>query len=108
MSDLLDEIVNEFKNDSRNKVFASEELLIEGVEEETGKKISVSELRKVIFKYLSAHMTDNDEIIYDGAVFICGALARNCFSLDPEADINFEIAWLKQDNESYIAEIRPN
>jgi len=108
MSDLFNGIVNEFKSEPRNKIFASEELLIESVEEETSKKIGTSELRKVIYKYLSGDMTDKDEVIYDGAVAVCGALARNCFSSDPEEDIDYEVDWLEQYDGSYIAAIHPN
>lgn len=108
MSDLFDEIVSTFKSDPRTKVFASEELLIESVQEETNKKISTSQLRSIIYKYISGDMADKDEVVYDGAVAICGALARNCFSEDPEEDIDYEIDWLEQDDGSYIAEIRPN
>jgi hypothetical protein len=109
MIDLFNGIVEEFKADPRNKIFASEQLLIMSVKEETGKQINAVELRKVINKFLAADMTDKDYEIYDGAVAVCGELARSCFGADPSEgeDVDFQIEWCDDENGSFSAVIRP-
>ena len=108
MSEIFDTLVAEFKSDPRNKVFAPSELLVESASEETGETVDLAKLNEVISKYLSGDMTEDDEVIYDGAVAICGSLARNCFGSDPDEDIDYVIDWLEQDDGSFIAEISPN
>lgn len=107
MIDLFNGIVEEFKADPRNKIFASEQLLIMSVTEETGKQINAVEFRKVINKFLAADMTDKDYEIYDGAVAVCGELARSCFGTDPDEDVDYEIEWWEDDDRSFSAVIRP-
>jgi len=108
MSDIFDKVVAEFKSDPRNKVFASSELLVKSASEEIGETVDLARLNEVIQKYLSGDMAGDDESIYDGAVAVCGSLARNCFGSDPDEDIDYEIDWLEQDDGSFLAEIRPN
>ena len=108
LNEMILKLTEEYRADPRNKIFINEQILIASATEETGNKITAAQLRKVIAAYLSGDMTDKMESIYDGAVFSCGASARQCFGDDPDEDIDYEIDWLKQDDGSFIAEVRPS
>jgi hypothetical protein len=108
LTELIEKLVTEHKADPRNKIFISEEILLASATEETGKKVSADQLRKVISAYLNGDMDEKLEVIYDGAVYGCGLSARHCFNDDPEDDIDYEIDWQEQVDGSYIAEVRPN
>lgn len=105
---LIDSLSAEFKKDPRNKVFVSEQILLASAAEETGKKVTPSQLRKVIASYISGDMDEKMEAIYDGAIYSCGLAARHCFSDDPEDDIDYEISWIEDSDGSYTAEVSPN
>jgi len=49
--------------------------------------------------------------MYDAAVFCCSVLSRKCFAEDPEdeeAEVDYQISWIKNDDGSIVAEIRPS
>lgn len=107
---LLSDIVDEFRTDPRNKVFAPESLLLMSVEEEAGVKLSSEQLRILIESYQSGSIQDDDLANYDGAVYVCGVLARLCFGDNPDdedEEIDYEISWIENGDGSYSAEIRP-
>ena len=106
--ELIEKLASDFKADPRNKIFVDEEMLVASATEETGKKVSVAKLRKVIAAYLNGNMDDKLEAIYDGAVYACGLSARHCFNDDPDDDIDYEVDWQEQEDGSYIAEVRPS
>ena len=108
LNDLVEKMAAEFKADPRNSTFVGESILLASVAEEVGKEISIDQLREVIAAYLNGDVDEDQEVIYDGAVYACGLAARHCFSDDPEDDIDYEIDWLEQNDGSYVAEVRPN
>jgi hypothetical protein len=108
--ELLEAVVEEFRADPRNKVFAPEPLLLASVQEETGKSVSPEKLRDVIADYVSGSIDDADSEIYDGAVYSCSQLAKACFSEDPEdelEEVEYEVSWIENEDGSYSAEVRP-
>ena len=108
LNEMVEKLASEFKADPRNKISVNEEMLIASATEETGKNVTAAKLRKVIAAYLSGDMDEKLEAIYDGAVYACGLSARHCFSDDPDDDIDYEVDWQKQEDGSYIAEVRPS
>ena len=109
MFEIAEEIANEFRKDPRNKTYANEKLILASIFEETGQHKSVAELHNLIDKYQSGELSSEEEEIYDAASFGCGILARKCFAEDPEdedADIDYEIFWLVNDDNSISAEIQ--
>lgn len=109
MFEIAEEIANEFRKDSRNKTYANEKLILASIFEETGQHKSVAELHNLIDKYQSGELSSEEEEIYDAASYGCGILARKCFAEDPEdedADIDYEIFWLVNDDNSISAEIQ--
>ncbi len=67
----------------RNKVFVAFEVLLVSASEETGKKITADELKKIIKRFMSGTLKASEEAIYDGAVAACGVVARRCFVGQP-------------------------
>lgn len=111
LDDLIEKISYEFHADPKNKVFASENLLLTSVKEEIDKDLSVKELRSLIQDYKNGDLDGDTEEIYDAAVYCCGILARKCFAEDAEdedAGVNFEISWIENEDETIAAEIRPS
>jgi len=106
--ELADKIIAEFKDDPRNKVFVSADALVASACEETGMKVKGAELAKVIDNYLSGDLDDKSVSIYDGAVAICGYVARSCFGDNPDDDLDYEIDWIQEDDGTYTAEVRPS
>ena len=109
MFEIAEEIANEFRKDPRNKTYANEKLILASIFEETGQHKSVAELHNLIDKYQSGELSSEEEEIYDAASYGCGVLARKCFAEDPEdedADIDYEIFWLVNDDNSISAEIQ--
>ena len=109
--ELIEKISNEFHKDPRNKVFASHELLIASVKEETGEDISTDRLSSIVSLYSDGEIDGDEEEIYDAAVYSCGVLARKCFADDPEdedAEVDYEISWIENEDGTIAAEIRPS
>jgi len=79
---LVKDIVTEFRADPRNKVFASESLLLASVEEGTGEKISSEQLRALVEGHQSGSLDGDDLEILDRAVYVCDVLASCKFSSD--------------------------
>lgn len=107
--DLVDETVEEFRSDPRNKVFATQALILAGISEETGTELDSSELSALIERYENDEFDGNDEELYDAASYCCGVLARSCFAEDPDdedAEVDYEISWLTNDDGTISAEIR--
>ena len=104
----IEKIVSDFKNDPRNKLFVDEDVLMVTASEETGEAITEIKIREVITAFLSGEMNDDQQSIYDGAVYACSSAARQCFGDDEDEDIDYKIDWLQQDNGSFVAEVRPN
>ena len=111
LDEMIEEIVEEFKKDPRNKVFAPEAVLLASAKEETGDNISKETLRPIIEKHQNGELDDDDYDVLDGAVYACSVLARKCFGENPEdkdVDVDYQISWLENNDGSYVAEIRPN
>lgn len=104
--DILKKVTLDFKKNSRNKIFLNEDILVASASEETGEEVTSEKLREVITAYLSGEISDQQESIYDGAVYVCGAAARQCFGDDPYEDIDYEIQWFEQPDGSFVAEVR--
>jgi len=107
---LIDTTVSEFRADPRNKVYASQDLLLASVKEELDKTLSPEELQSIVSGYQSGDLDGDDEEIYDAATFCCSVLARECFADDPEdedAEVDYDVEWIKNDDGSISAEIRP-
>ena len=110
LDEMVKPLVSDFKSDKRNKVFVPENILITSILEENGKEIDLEELRQIIKKYLDGELDSESQDIYDAAIYSCSLVARLCFADDPEdedAEVDYEISWLEDDNGSYSAEIRP-
>jgi hypothetical protein len=99
------ELVEEFTQNPRNKLFVGSEILLKSASYELQKKIKIDHLRRSIKKYINGKLTEADEEIYDAAVAVCGELARLCFAPDQE-EVDYEISW-SEDGKDYVAEIRP-
>ena len=114
LAKLIEKIVVDYKTDPRNKIFIDEVTLLASVTEETGNEVSDVELRSVIRNFLSGEMDGDDYSIYDGAIYACAVASNNCFG-DPEEheddddySVDYEIDWIKNDDGSFCAEIRPS
>lgn len=110
LDDLIEKVTTDFRNDPRNKVFASQELLIASVLEESGEEISPSRLASIVSAYQEGSLDGDDEELYDAAVYCCGILARKCFADDPEnedAEVDYTLDWINNKDGSLAAEIRP-
>ena len=105
---LIDEIIQNYKADPRNKVHIDEKTLLASSIEETGNDITTEELRNAISKYISGDMEDEDQTIYDGALYACSVAANNCFSDDPDGEVDYEIEWIENNDGSFTAQVRPN
>jgi hypothetical protein len=105
---LVDEIISDFKESPRNKVFVPIAVLCESASEELGKKVSVDKLTKVISDYIAGNLSEKNEAYYDGAVAVCGEVARRCFGDGPDDDVDYEISWIENDDDTFSAEIRPS
>jgi len=109
--ELIEKISDEFHKDPRNKVFAPQELLIASVKEEMGEDISADMLSSIVSLHEEGEIDGDEEEIYDAAVYCCGVLARKCFADDPEdedAEVDYEISWIENEDGSIAAEIRPS
>ena len=107
---LVEGIVAEFRADPRNKVFAQESVLIASAQEETGEKISTEELHELIEGHQNGSLDDDDLEKFDGAVYVCGVLARLCFGENPDdedEEVDYDVSWIENDDGTYSAEIRP-
>jgi len=111
LDDLIEVVSSEFRKDPKNKVFASQDILIASVLEESGEVISPEKLTSIVRAYEAGSLEENDQEIYDAAVYCCSVLARKCFSDDPEdedAEVDFSLSWIEGEDGSLIAEIRPD
>ena len=109
--ELIETISGEFHKEPRNKVFAPQELLIASVKEEMGEDISAEKLSLIVSSYQEGELDGDDEEIYDAAVYCCSVLARKCFADDPDdedAEVDYEISWIENEDGSTSAEIRPS
>ena len=109
MFEIADLIANDYKKDPRNKTYATEELILASILEETGELISAASLHGLIDQYQSGELSSIDEEKYDAASYGCGVLARKCFAENPEdedAEVDYEIFWLVNDDNSISAEIQ--
>ncbi|MDB4806706.1 hypothetical protein OAG89_01815 [Pseudomonadales bacterium] len=113
-ADLIDKIIDEYKADPRNKIFIDEDTLLASAMEETGSEITLEKLRSVISEFLSGEIDDDDYSIYDGAVYACSVASNNCFGNpeehedDDDYSVDYEVDWIKNDDGSFVAEIRPS
>lgn len=105
---LVSGIVSSFKEDPRNKVFVDfPVLLLSSVIETGNKSINSEKLVDVIKGYMEGDLDDESTEIYDGAVAVCGEVARQCFADNEGDDVDYELSWLEGDD-GFFAEIRPN
>ena len=100
--------VQDFHKDPRNKLFVDSQLLLESARVETGKKLSAAALRSTIRKYLEGEASEKDLAIYDGAVAVCGELARRCFGSSADEDVEYGIEWIEDDSGCFTAQVRTN
>lgn len=110
MDQMIDQLVEEFHTDPRNKVYAPEALLQASVKEETGEDVPPAKLRELIEGYSSGSLEGEELDTIDGALVACGDLARRCFGTEPdsdEEDVDYTISWIENDDGSYSAEVRP-
>lgn len=109
-SKLVDKIIADYKADPRSKIFVDEATLLASAKEETGvEEISSEALRDIINKYINGDLDDADEqSIYDGAVYACGVVANNCFGNDPDEEVDYELSWIQNTDDSFSAEVRQN
>lgn len=106
----IDNVVKSYHEDKRNKVYATEALLVASVLEEIDVEISSSQLKGVIEKFINGTMNDTEQMVYDAATYCCSLLARMCFGKDPEdqdEEVDYEISWNIDYEENLSAEIRP-
>jgi hypothetical protein len=106
----IKKIVDNFREDPRNKVFASEDVLILGIQELCRVEITSEKLREIIDQFEDGKLSGEGLDLYDGAVYPCYTLARLCFSEDPEdedEEVDSQITWLENEDGSYVAEVRP-
>lgn len=101
----VEKIVENFKKDPRNKVFVDFEILRLSAVLETGKPISADTVKKAIQAYIDGECDNDQEAIYDGAVYACGYLARHCFSEDPDEDVDYEVEWIEEDDGTFTAQV---
>jgi hypothetical protein len=104
---LINTIIDTFKQDPRTKVFVDETTLLAAAEEETGSTISVNTLREIIAKYISGDLDSDEEAIYDGAIYACSHAASKCFGENSDDDVDYELDWILNSDNSYSAEVRP-
>ncbi len=104
---LADNVIVDFKKEPRNKVFVNFSTLLASAIEEIGREITGEDLSTAIDDYQLGDLDDESEAIYDGAVAICGYIARSCFGGDPDDDIDYDIQWIQEDNGEFTAEVRP-
>ncbi len=108
--ELIEKVSTDFHADPRNKVIAPAELLTASVHEEMGKEISPNDLKEIIHGYQEGDLNGNQEGIYDAAVYCCGVLARLCFADDPDdedAEVDYEVSWIENQDGSMSGEVRP-
>ena len=105
---LIDEIISDYKDSPRNKVFVAMALPYESVSEEVGRKVSAEKLARIISEYVAGNLSEKNEAIYDGAVAVCGEVARRCFGDGPDDDVDYEVSWIENDDNTFSAEIRPS
>lgn len=112
-ADLIDQIINEYKINPRNKVFIDEKTLLASAAEETGNSVTSVQLRTVVENFLSDSMDGDDYSIYDGAIYACSVAANHCFG-DPaeyEEDdyysVDYQLSWIHNSDGSFTAEISP-
>lgn len=109
--ELVDDTATEYRADPRNKVFASEEMMLASVKEETGQSISREKLQELVESYENGELEDENQELFDAAMFACSSLARACFALDPDDDdeeIDYSVSFITNDDGSINAEIRPS
>lgn len=106
-SSAYQQLVNQYLEEPRNKIHVNIQLLTLSAIIESGSAHEQSEINGIIEKYLNGDLNDDETDIYDGAVAVCGSLARECFGGDPDEDVDYEITWLEDASSSYYAEVRP-
>ena len=92
----------------RNKVFVAFEVLLVSASEETGKKITADELKKIIKRFMSGTLKASEEAIYDGAVAACGVVARRCFGDNPDDDLDYAVEWVENADGTFATQVRPS
>lgn len=111
LDEMVTQLVSEFRNDPRNKVFVSQTLMIESIRSESGKDISAEEFASLVESYKDGSLDDDTQVLWDAAMFVCGQVAKQCFSEDPDdedAEVDYEISFVDNSDGSVSAELRPN
>jgi len=108
LDSLVQAIVSEYRQDPRNKVFLAEDVLLASATEETSSSVEAQALRESVKAYQEGEASDEQQAIYDGAVAVCGRIARSCFGDDPDADLDYDVSWIENDDGSWSAEVRPS
>ena len=103
--ELMRNLIGEYKKSPRNKLFIDENLLLASVKEEMGEETSAENLREIINNFLDGKLNEEEERIYDAAVYSCGVAARTCLGNDPDKDVDYELEWILNSDDSYTAEI---
>ena len=93
---LVSEIVTAFKEDPRNKVYVDFPVLLLSAIMETGNKtINAKKLVDVIKGYTDGDLDGDATEIYDGAIAVCGSVARQCFADNEDEDVDYELSWFE-------------
>lgn len=107
VEDFIVSIVEDFKRDPRNKVFINFNALLASAADETGRKLDAELLKSVIVKYMEGSLSEEEESIFDGALAVCGTVARNCFGENPDGDVDYNVEWVENDDDTFSAVVRP-
>ena len=111
-ADLIDEVIEQYLLNPRNKLYLSEDVLLASAIEESGVEVTARNLRESIRNYIKDEQDGDDYLIYESAIYACSVAANHCFgdqeSLDEEDySVSYEINWIEDDDGSFCAEVRP-
>lgn len=110
LDQLVENVVKEFRAEKRNKVFATEDMLLASIKEEAGVEMTPEQLHALIDSYNSGSLGDDEYEMYDAAVYVCSVLAKQCFGEDPDdedEEVDYVLSWVDSSDGTYSAEIRP-
>lgn len=111
MYELIDEVSALFHDDPKNKAFASEQIMLASIKEEAGEEIDADEFHKLIQSYDSGTLNEQDQDLFDAAMYACSLIAKACFADDPEdedEEVDYSVSFIENEDNTVSAEIRPD
>lgn len=111
LDQLVEDVVKVFCADPKNKVFATEDMLLASIKEEAGVDMTAEQLHSLIDNFSSGSLEDDEYETYDAAVYVCSVLASQCFGEDPDdedEEVDYAISWIENSDGTYSAEVRPD